>query len=256
MRGTIILSEHRSGTNWLGGLAESTGRLGKSEEWLSRGMSKLDVKAHDRDDFLNRVVAMASTPNGYFMMKIFPWQQFLFYRHYGVDPIPLLRATHAVQFVLLERRDVLGQAISLAKARQSKSWVAGSGDENALRYDFGEICRAYFHVRRTYDFWRGYNDLHGLEALNFHYEDLLPDGMAFIEAVASHAGVGDLPEPTPRHSIQRNSETEFWREHFLEDLEKQGVLPHALPIQKPFGRLSNYMRLARGEYLKPFPLSY
>nr|WP_234896545.1 hypothetical protein [Sinorhizobium meliloti] len=45
MRGYLLLTEARSGSNWLGSLVNGAGNMGRSSEWLSPKIHRLDTGA-------------------------------------------------------------------------------------------------------------------------------------------------------------------------------------------------------------------
>ena len=107
-RGYVICSEHRSGSTFLCQLAASTGRLGIPDEYFRHTEFSVAV---DRDPtLLGGILARATTANGVYGLKVFSQQFDATMRARWTQSLPGLR------FVHLERRDLLGQAISLVKA--------------------------------------------------------------------------------------------------------------------------------------------
>ncbi|MDW9459916.1 hypothetical protein CN231_25340 [Sinorhizobium meliloti] len=116
MRGYLLLTEARSGSNWLGSLVNGAGNMGRSSEWLSPKIHRLDTGALSWDAFFQELLRKCSTPNGVFGSKIFPNQLFVTHEVYGRDFIQHCLAMHDVALVFLRRRDTLRQAISYARA--------------------------------------------------------------------------------------------------------------------------------------------
>lgn len=224
MKGVVLLSEGRTGSSWLTGMANSSGVLGDCKEWFaahSEGLSYKDCATPD--EFLDSLVQLASGKNDVFMVKIFPPHHRKFHRKYGCDPIRLLREKHEIQIITLARRDTLGQAISFAKAYQSKAW---GGVEQKLRepeYDFDMICRFFVQARHSAEHWQTYLDLQGIEAAHLIYEDLLPDGRAFLDIAAAHCGVAPLPPIQSKRPLQRNATSEEWRTRFHRDIQNADI---------------------------------
>lgn len=256
MKGTIILTEGRSGSNWLGGLAESTGVLGKSGEWLSPNTNKLDHSNLSAEDYISTILDMARTPNDIFLMKVFPSQLHWFNIRYGIDALKYIYSKHDVQLLTLIRNDRLRQAISFSKAQQTQGWTHEKAKNKKAVYDFDQICRFYFQIGRSYDFWRSYNSILGWKTKQICYEDLLPDGAEFIQLLANHGGLSGVRATKSNVTVQRNKETEAWCQQFQNDVVKIDFLENSTPSRPPFKRLSNIIRLLKSAPLKPYPYSY
>lgn len=152
MRGYLLLTEARSGSNWLGSLVNGAGNMGRSSEWLSPKIHRLDTGALSWDAFFQELLRKCSTPNGVFGSKIFPNQLFVTHEVYGRDFIQHCLAMHDVALVFLRRRDTLRQAISYARARQTRSFAAHVEGRANPQYDFEQIARCFFYIRDSYAF--------------------------------------------------------------------------------------------------------
>ena len=256
MRGTIVLSEGRSGTNWLGDLANSTNVLGIRDEWLAPVVNNINYQDTSVDTLLSKITSMASTPNEIFLLKVFPYQLFDFYQLYKADPLKRIASKSDVQFIRLERRDRLAQAISYTKASQAKAWTSSEGGRGPLEYSFESICRFYFLIERSYSFWRSYTELNGMPTKVFIYEDLLPDGDDFVKALANHAEVSEYQGTSSPLQIQRDSVSGEWRSRFLEEIGDKEMLDFVSPSRPSHLRVSNFWRLLTGTPLKPYPHLY
>lgn len=256
MKGTIVLSVGRSGSTWLGGLATATGLLGQSAEWIEPEVNRIDFARLDGKAASERVVELSSSPNGTFLFKVFPFQLQRFHASCGVDPLAHIARNHDVQFLRLERKDRLGQAISFARAVQSGTWESGMNGKTEPVYDFELICRYLFLIERCLAFWKVYATLLGKTADCLFYEDQLPDGADFLQRLADHAGVVLEHRPEARNQIQRDATNENWRNRFLEEAGGRDIFSYAVPSRVPYRRLSNLIRLLRGKPLKPYPEAY
>jgi len=179
MKGVAILTEARSGSEWLGSLTNSTGLLGKSAEWLDT--ANLGCKPKSFDDLMSAVIDRGATANGTFAVKLFPrhlhWSQ----ARYGADFLAECSRRHSMGLVLLERRDRLRQAISYCRAKASGCWKSTmDGADLVPRYDFAGICQAYFLIEQSYAFWEAYLRLADLAYDHFFYEDLLDDPRPYV----------------------------------------------------------------------------
>ena len=71
MRGVLILSEGRSGSNWLGSLTNATGMMGNSNEWVDEYLLGINPSKVSCSEFVDKILDMASTDNEFFSIKLF-----------------------------------------------------------------------------------------------------------------------------------------------------------------------------------------
>ncbi|MCQ1854093.1 Stf0 family sulfotransferase [Neorhizobium galegae] len=237
-------------------MAISAGTLGRQSEWLDKLNSGADMRTMDLDEFMAAVVAKASTPNNRFAFSIFPRYLFEFRETYGKDFIDECRARYPTALVSLRRRDVLRQAVSFARARQTKQYAATLPARRDARYDFDLIAQCYFYICESNAFWDSYLGLRELEVDRYLYEDLLDDASGFILNLATRL---DVDRPTnfgARTSVQRDALTEEWLERFQQDLKARSPLfayDRRLPIKRS-GR--NLINLARRRLVGHHPFKY
>jgi LPS sulfotransferase NodH len=255
-KGVLILTEGRSGSNWLGSLAENAG-LGHSDEWLDPAISGIDPYKTPRDPHFNHIIEKASAENGCFVVKIFPKHLHRINNAYKTDFVQYVKARHPINFVVLTRRDRLGQAISYARGLQTRKWRSNDKAKGKAFYDFDMICRAYFMIGRSYDFWQSYLDITGEQAKHFVYEDLMDDPSPFLNHMADCLGQARPAALPPTDlKIQRDDTTQHWREQFLEEIKTKPFLDHTTP-SRPINRsLSNIIRMLRGRQVKPYPYGF
>ena len=124
-----------------------------------------------------------------------------------------------VRWVLIERSDLVAQAVSLYFAGQSKQWrsdqAAGAGGEPV--YDFERIRLQVQMLSQRYVAMRSFCAVFGIEPYRITYEDFAADPMAGANALAAHLGV---PEPAIDASKvamrkQRGDRNAEFRERFL-----------------------------------------
>ncbi|MEZ5825128.1 MAG: Stf0 family sulfotransferase [Geminicoccaceae bacterium] len=229
-KGIIILSEARSGSEWLGSLTNRTGKLGQSHEWFNPSIyDEPKRNKWNADRFIDGVLDKASTANRFFSIKLFPEQLFQFFRTYRIDPIRAIRARNDVRFLVLERRDRLRQAVSLVRATQTGQWTSAYPRTGDTAYDFGAICQAWLRIGRSVTFWRDYRDLEGIEAHAFVYEDLASDPMPWIDAYLDHSGEKPDISLQTELRVQQDAETRGWMERFSIEARERGVLETVCP---------------------------
>ena len=116
-RGYAICTSGRSGSNLLCQYLSSTGLLGHPLEYFNAAARRM----LDHPDFpdgpeeqIERVLTIGATANGIFGIKVVPAQFDL-----AARSIHWTRRLPNLAFVLLKRRDLLGQAISNLRATQT-----------------------------------------------------------------------------------------------------------------------------------------
>lgn len=241
MKGVAILTEARSGSEWLGSLSNSTGTLGNSAEWLDT--INLGFKPKSFDELLSAVIDRGGTANGRFAVKLFPrhlhWSQ----AKYGADFLAECARRHHMGLILLERRDRLRQAISHCRAKATGRWKSTmSGADLVPQYDFAGICQAYFLIEQSYAFWQAYLRIVNLPYDHFFYEDLLDDPRPYIESMARQLSV-EMPEGEFKTNLQlqRDTHTEDWVERFQNDAKSKSPLAH-LPENVAPRNIDNFVR--------------
>lgn len=253
MHGYILLAEGRSGSSWLGTLTDSTGVMGKSNEWISQKLLGLRMKDHSKADYVAEIVKRASTENGRFAIKIFPRHLFEFAEVYGDDFIDVLRAEHGVSIFHLEREDTVRQAISFLRGTQTRQWDSNRVQEKKATYDFSEVARCLFYIEESKAFWRSYLKLRDMNQTTFVYEDLVGDPSPFVDAVARALDV-EAPSYSTSYEIQRDNITEEWVARLRQDLRSSSPLGSYSRQQAIKPSLKNVIRLLRGRLkgLRPF----
>ncbi len=255
-KGTITLSEGRSGSSWLCELCNSTGVLGKSSEWIDAQHVGVSPTSMSGEKYLDAVVDAGSTPNGFFALKIFPRHVHWFQIQYGFDLIEHLRNVHDVQLVVVERRDRIKQAISFSKALQTKSWSSEQTQKRTAQYDFDQICRCYFMVSRSYEFWKSYLDLKQLAHQHFFYEDMIPEPDIFVQTIAKHADVAMPLDYSTERLIQSDRTSGEWEKRFLDEALNKPFISASTPARPPRRTLSNLGRFLSRKPMKPFPFTF
>jgi LPS sulfotransferase NodH len=162
-RGYAICTEPRSGSNFLCQVLTSTGVLGRPLEYFNTaGRRAFDDPAYpdDPEAQLDRVLTQGVTPNGVYGLKLFSGQSDTLAPRDWAGRLPGLR------FIHLERRDVLGQAISWALAQQTQRYRAyAPGEGRAPVYDRRAIQERLNDIVAGQARWRLYFARNGIEAL-------------------------------------------------------------------------------------------
>ena len=235
-RGYAICCEPRSGSTWLGSVLASTGVLGRPFEFFRDARAAARAEA-DPERVLAELVGRASTPNGVYGLKIFARQFDLAERTRWAERLP------GLVFVHLEREDLLGQALSLARAEQMPAFRREDRPPKGPPvYDRGRIEAALRRIAHDQARWKLWFARNAIAPLRLTYEAAVADPHGAVRAIATHVGVegeaqADLSKVTL--AIVRNEETELWRARFLEESADFTRLDH------PAGRLAVLLRRLR-----------
>jgi LPS sulfotransferase NodH len=234
--GYVICSEPRSGTSFLGELLESTGALGHPLEFFSWPAVRAEVR-RDPERGLARMVERASTPNGIYGLKLFSYQFDVMTGSGWAERLPGLR------FVHMERRDLLGQAISYLRAIQTGQYRSTGTPRRPATYDRSAIAAQIAAFATNQARWRRYFARNAIEPLWLVYEEVAADPAAAVAAVARHVGLADAPEPDAGGralAVQRDALSDEWRRRFAAEAADLTYLDAGR-----FGRLRRRLRRAR-----------
>lgn len=256
MKGTLVLTEGRSGSNWLISLTNGTDLLGNGGEWFANWFLRQNGMPRTKEELIARVLAKATTENGYFCIKVFPAHVHFIQIHYGFDLIKYFIDNHDTNLVRLTRADRFRQAISYARGAQTQQWTKNSIARGEARYDYDTICRCYFLLSRSDGYWHAYLGLRQIDATTFVYEELLDNPKGFVDCLSKHCGCELRNIPESKHSIQRDALTEAWLTRFVEDVEQNGIVEQSTASRRPPATISNLIRLIRGKALKPYPYAF
>lgn len=220
-RTLFICFTNRSGSTFLGEALASTRSVKPAREYLNhpvvaRQSSQRDI--HSFDDYLIDT-AGRFTHKGVFTLKA-GLRQLYYLARLGFlgdllkDPI----------FVLIERDDVLAQAVSWAMALQTGQWK--STQESAretLEFDFEVIDSRIDSILAENASFKAFFARNDCHVEYVHYEQLRADPE---KVVAELAGALDLEHTTyhpDRVNIapQRSSVNAEWKDRYLEELKRR-----------------------------------
>jgi LPS sulfotransferase NodH len=225
MRGYAICTERRSGSVFLCLILRSTGVLGDPTEYFDantlrhgRGVSDYPL---DPEGQLAQIPRLGATPNGVYGFKIFSHQ---------FDEVKSTRWAErlpSLSFVHLERQDLLGQALSLVRARQTQQWVSAIPAQAEPVYRQDEIATVLALLARAQARWRYYFASNGLPVLKLDYEQLMQSPQAAAEAIGRLVGLSETPKVDlallDSLQIQRDTITDAWRARFIADTRDLSV---------------------------------
>jgi trehalose 2-sulfotransferase len=215
-RGYAICTSGRSGSNLLCQYLSSTGVLGNPLEYFyGSGRRRLEYPAYpdDPSQQIGWILTEGATPNGIYGLKIFPAQVELIEKSIRwTELLPNLR------FVLLKRRDILGQALSAVRATQTDQWRSWLPAQGPAVYDGAQIYERLQNVARDYARWDVFFARKAVAPTNIVYEDLLAEPQSAVDQVADLFGLRGQARAAGERidlAMQRDATTEEWRSRFL-----------------------------------------
>jgi LPS sulfotransferase NodH len=244
--GYAICSEPRSGSNFLCQALASTGVLGRPLDYFNgpglRGKGWPDYP-REPELQLQAVLKLGTTANGIYGLKMFSATFDAVHSTNWAERLP------ACHFIHLERRDLLGQAISDVRAVQTGRYRSTTAGRSRPVYD-GELIRRRLHrIALGQARWRAYFAANAIQTLHLDYEDVATDPQAAVSAIASLVGVAERAAVDPEQievSVQRDAISDTWRERFLLEESSLAVFDSICGTSVPAHILGKARRLMRG----------
>lgn len=218
--GYLICGEPRSGSSFLARILESTGVLGVPREYLSRADLRKQL-LRDPTGGVTKLIERAATANGIYGIKLFSYQFDVMTKSGWVDWLPDPR------FIHLERDDLLGQAISCVRARQTGKFSSTRETLRPQTYDGRAIAAQLRILSQGQARWRQYFARNAIAPLRLVYEEVAADPHASVVAIARHLGepeIATVDLSRVEVEIQRDAISVEWRDRFIAEHADRNVL--------------------------------
>jgi LPS sulfotransferase NodH len=218
--GYAICAEERSGSNLLCHHLESTGVLGRPSEAFKYAAAVARLRRAGPSGPFDHLKP-ATTANGIYGFKLFSG-------HFDfISGTDWLERLPGLCFVYLERRDLLGQAISLVKAAQTGSYRASMKPLAEPAYDRGAIAFALQRLTLAQARWKMFFATNDLRPVLLTYGEVCEDPPAAVRAIAERLGidVAGIASSAPAMRVQRDAGSDAWRERFVEEAGSLRGLP-------------------------------
>jgi LPS sulfotransferase NodH len=169
-----------------------------------------------------RAVRQARTaPNGVFGSKIFTGNiRDVFDRQQSA--LGLITADYLID---LRRRDHIQQAVSYARARQTKIWIdGGPRPPSNPAYDFDLLLDCIDAIERQEASWKAIAERTGARVLTLYYEDYSADPDAAIRKMLEFMDIRASARPLthiPDIPKQRDAISAEWVRRFSAELNRQ-----------------------------------
>ncbi len=218
----MICSTGRSGSTLLCSLLTNTGVMGVPHEYfnISRHGHSMIKRLTNRDadqisigEYFDTIVSHRTSPNGVFGIKAHSNQWLPHYKsgfitaYFGKD----------IKHVLIRRKDVLGQAISLVIASQTGKWTSHEKQTKEPVYDRPELEKAVGVTNHYNEIWDLFFEQTKIKPCVVYYEDLLDRPQEEIQRVLDFVGVDAKADAKLEDAGLKREATalnEEWRQRF------------------------------------------
>ncbi|HKK16862.1 MAG TPA: Stf0 family sulfotransferase [Gammaproteobacteria bacterium] len=196
-----------------------TGQMGAPFEYFNHFNLMLQMVsrlgADSIQDYVNSLFNLRTSPNGVFGMKLFP-EHFQF-----MHLARIVWLFPNLQFIYLEREDLLAQAVSYAKAMQTSQWTNLDLSQGEPRYDYNLLLTCIRRIEQAKKFWDGYFKNNRIEPVRLTYEKLTNDTGTVIDNILDHFNV--VPDKSftielPEIRKQTDKTNAEWKKQLQGDL--------------------------------------
>ncbi|MEI9989026.1 MAG: Stf0 family sulfotransferase [Rhizomicrobium sp.] len=215
----------RSGSTHLSIELWRSGVLGSPLEYINVGNIGAITGRLGGGDILrywSEVQARRTGPNGVFGYKSFA-MNFLNISRRFPQLLPHLAPAHVIYLV---RGDKLAQAVSYARAMQTRIWFAGVEPERAPEYSFEAISRCLGMIDNQEATWERIFNLTNACPLRLEYGEVRKDPAGTIERVAAHIGVAvsaDARLDIPGTDVQSDAINREWLARYRKEAHAQSA---------------------------------
>lgn len=223
LRTLWVATTPRSGSSLFAFLCRQAGAYGFPLEYYTAiNAAVIKRRVVTVDDSLPAYTAaltkLRTSENGIFGFKLHFDEMPAFMDAGGLD-LPMLKNAYVV---LLDRRDRLGQAISLIIAAKTNQWIDLPGYRMAAEgepvYDRQVIVNVMAKLDYQYEQWRASLAQLGYPVLSLAYEDVVADCEGVFRSLADFLGISEVPKPSldaVEINRQDNPCKQEWKMRFL-----------------------------------------
>lgn len=221
----IVCTTPRSGSNAFSDAMTSTGRLGFPKEyWKSRAaVNPVKRIFTDRFALVEKFLHESKTENGVAAIKLFPVHMDLMKGISAFNTIP--QRTH----VYLYTKDILGQAISLVRARQTSSWDSATPPKRDPFYHRKSIQKAISEISYNNARWLAYFARNGIEPISLQYEVASQNWQECIQTLFRETKIEPTTATVAKFQVQADSINKEWRERFLRESSDLETVEYVSP---------------------------
>lgn len=220
----VICSTPRCGSTYLAREMWGSGLCGAPHEYFNFFTVMMRYSArlgtYSLPDYVNRVLALRTGPNGVFGFKAH-LDQYLFFRELSSQ----FQRFQPLTYIQIYREDLVAQSVSRAIARQTKQWTADQPVKGEARYDAAEIAAGVAEAERANRSWQRVFQQAGVEPLRISYEALCRDPALTVRQVIDFLGL-DMTSAVPVEALppivrQSDPRKDEWSARYREETAEQ-----------------------------------
>jgi trehalose 2-sulfotransferase len=210
----IICSAPRSGSHLLSYLLTDTQLAGTPQEYfnpwfMGDAKNEFPEKLVYGQSHVDGLIEKYTDANGVFGMKA-QFDQVIDF--VGLGRLESLFPTR-LDYLFLQRRDKIGQAVSLARAEQTNQWMSGHPVEREPQYNYFQIQSCLREIKLQEKGWEVYFLEKGLSPFRVVYEELVANPEPIILAALDYLKLdrpANFQMPEPRIQKQADALSEEW----------------------------------------------
>lgn len=218
----IVATAPRSGSSFLATLLYHNIGFGLPLEYFNIDSMEArynSTKTKSFKEYYNHIVRHRSDScTGVFGAKMFARYAIMMR---DIFPDLFERLFEGSALILLNRKDVVAQSVSLVRARQTCRWFGNHHEMQTPEYDPDAIGKALRYIRLNEKWWSEFAQEKALPFLTLWYEDILEDQSAALQSLRHFLGLAALEERAgDRFSLmpQRDDLNAEWAERFKRDM--------------------------------------
>ncbi|MCK2042176.1 hypothetical protein KZO83_05695 [Chromohalobacter sp. TMW 2.2308] len=218
----LVCSTQRSGSSYFCHLLKSSSLLGRPTELFGKkgGCDKVAKKYDVESDELTVAKLVkekwTSHETGVFGLKMHYHQYMDF-----LSKKELKSLIGDFRYIYIDREDMLAQAVSLFRARQTGAWSSNHIPKDEVAYDYQGIKDALYFICQEKALWKSFFASIDVTPLNVVYEEIEKNPVAEVEKVMDYLGVskpdcvnfgGDVYVSKQRDALSEKFKERFVRE--------------------------------------------
>lgn len=184
-------------------------------------------------EVLTELQRRRTSPNGVFSIKI----QYSQIKQFG-DFQNLVALLPNAYFLLLSREDVLRQAVSLSKAKQTGKWISGQKPvKNNPTYNFKDIDKYLRQFILDNSSWKYFLAANGCNYIEMRFEQVLNNLTQSIKKIASFVDIEIQTEQIPEKQVTKKQSDVInanWTNKFVSDFNYSRELLNKKKVLKEF----------------------
>lgn len=231
--------------------------MGVADEWL--GLDRIErQRLLAAEEHYRTVLEEGMGTNGVSAIKVMPPQWSAARASFGYDFVQRCLLEHDTYVVLLERRDVLGAAISATRALQTGEWtIPTTGSEkvgprrHVERYDSRKILENLLHISEGIAFWRYYLTARCVSYHHVFYEDVIENRSAYVNSIAAGMGLSLVANDVSddQYQVQRDQLTEEWKRMYMNECNTIDIFPNVSENRRYPRTIANFCNFLLGRRL-------